>query len=115
MKWNRGQADTFRAQADSIREEPVKKGEPMSREVVSSVDVETHKLAMMLPGWSLLSQRYNPAKFLAEVREEIERLRAREIQLDTEIALLRAEIAGLRGFKRSLDEALNMGDGTYRP
>ena len=28
---------------------------------------------------------------------------------------LRAEIKGLRGFKASVDEALNMGDGTYKP
>jgi len=28
---------------------------------------------------------------------------------------LRRELEGLRAFKRSVDEALNSGDGTYRP
>lgn len=32
-----------------------------------------------------------------------------------EIDRLTDEVAGLRGFKRSVDEALNTGDGSYRP
>jgi hypothetical protein len=31
------------------------------------------------------------------------------------LAELRAEIRGLLAFKASVDEALNMGDGSYRP
>ena len=30
-------------------------------------------------------------------------------------AALEIEVAGLRAFKASVDEALNMGDGSYRP
>lgn len=33
----------------------------------------------------------------------------------TENTKLKDEIKGLRGFRRSVDEALNSGDGVYRP
>ena len=32
-----------------------------------------------------------------------------------ELIALRAEVESLRVFKRSVDEALNSGDGSYRP
>ncbi len=31
------------------------------------------------------------------------------------IELLRKEVEGCNAFQRSINEALNMGDGTYRP
>ena len=44
----------------------------------------------------------------AEWNERYQRMLATEKEL-------RAEIRSLRGFKASVDEALNMGDGSYRP
>lgn len=44
----------------------------------------------------------------AEWNERYQRMLATE-------EALRAEIKGLRGFKNSVDEALNTGNGTYKP
>ena len=35
--------------------------------------------------------------------------------LESELAQAKAELDSLRTWKRSVDEALNSGDGTYRP
>lgn len=40
---------------------------------------------------------------------------SRYLQGGTELKELRREVEGLRAFKRSVDEALNSGDGSYRP
>ena len=40
-----------------------------------------------------------------------ERLAAAQARVEA----LRQEVEGLRAFKRSVDEALNSGDGSYRP
>jgi len=48
------------------------------------------------------------------IREHVGRVRTL-LALATEAIASRDTIAGLRGFKRSVDEALNSGDGTYRP
>jgi hypothetical protein len=37
------------------------------------------------------------------------------IALESELAQAKAELDSLRTWKRSVDEALNSGDGTYRP
>jgi hypothetical protein len=37
------------------------------------------------------------------------------LALESELAQVQEELEGLRAFKRSVEEALNSGDGAYRP
>lgn len=59
---------------------------------------------------------------IAAMRAQIEELAAGRShyaaecdRLVTEVGRLTKEVQGYEAFKRSVDEALNSGDGTYRP
>lgn len=61
-----------------------------------------------------------PTSDIPMTDEEIEKLRAgphyiSELRLILRVDELKAEIKSLEGFKHGVDEALNSGDGVYRP
>jgi hypothetical protein len=56
------------------------------------------------------------ARALRAVELHIRREAAARIEeVEQEVVYLREEVRGLRAFKRSVDEALNSGEGYYRP
>jgi hypothetical protein len=54
-----------------------------------------------------------PEEHLA--RKELAALESSLAQAQAVVEALRTELEGLRAWKRSIDEALNSGDGAYRP
>ena len=45
----------------------------------------------------------------------VEKWAAQVAALESELAEAQTELEGFRAFKRGVDEALNSGDGAYRP
>ena len=50
-----------------------------------------------------------------DAAQQLRRLRDLADRQAVEICTLLDEVEGLRAFKQSVDEALNVGDGSYRP